>query len=137
MFSVQEALNRVHLISDIYWRGSERKRRRLVVVETEERMGRVFSAYGKPLTEVPSFNYLGQTSSSSNNYWPVVEQNIRREKGKWGQPVKILGRDGEDRRTAGRFYVAVVQAVILFGSETWVMNPWMEKAIEGFHLRAI
>ena len=28
-----------------------------------------------------------------------------------------------DRRTAGSFYVAVVQAVHLFGSETWVMTP--------------
>ena len=33
--------------------------------------------------------------------------------------------------------MAVVQAVILFGSEMWVMNPWMEKALEGFHHRAV
>ena len=37
--------------------------------------------------------------------------------------VNILGREGADRRTAGRFYVAVVQEVLLFGSEMWVMTP--------------
>ena len=40
-----------------------------------------------------------------------------------------------DRRTAGRFYVAVVQAVHLFGSETWVMTPRLEKTLEVFHHR--
>ena len=27
----------------------------------------------------------------------------------------------------------MVQAVILFGSETWVLNPWLEKSLKGFH----
>ena len=35
----------------------------------------------------------------------------------------------------GRFYVAVVQEVLLFGYETWVLNPRLEKALEGFHHR--
>ena len=37
----------------------------------------------------------------------------------------------------GRFYVAVVQVVLLFGSETWVLNPRLEKSLEGFHHRAV
>ena len=48
-----------------------------------------------------------------------------------------MGREGEDRIKVGRFYVAVVQAVLLFGSETWVTTPWLEKALEGFHHRAV
>ena len=35
--------------------------------------------------------------------------------GKVGKMVKILGREGLDRMTAGSFYVVVVQVVILFG----------------------
>ena len=31
--------------------------------------------------------------------------------------------------------MAVMQAVLLFGSETWVLNPRMEKFLEGFHYR--
>ena len=26
--------------------------------------------------------------------------------------------------------------MLLFGSETWVLTPWLEKALEGFHHRA-
>ena len=51
--------------------------------------------------------------------------------------MKLLGRDGADGRKAGRFYVAVANAVILFGSKTWVMIPRMEKALEGFHHQAV
>ena len=32
-------------------------------------------------------------------------------------------REGADMRMTGRFYVAVVQAVLLFGSEMWVLTP--------------
>ena len=32
-----------------------------------------------------------------------------------------------------RFYVAAVQAVLLFGSDTWVLTPRLEKSPEGFH----
>ena len=28
--------------------------------------------------------------------------------------------------------MAVVQEVLMFGTETWVMNPYLEKALEGF-----
>ena len=37
----------------------------------------------------------------------------------------------------GRFYVSVVQAVLLFGSEMWVLTPWLEKSLEGFHHREV
>ena len=37
----------------------------------------------------------------------------------------------------GILYVAVVQEMLLFGSETWVLNPRLEKACEGFHHRAV
>ena len=40
-----------------------------------------------------------------------------------------------DKRTSGRFYVAVVQVVLLFGSETWVLTPRLEKFLEVFHPR--
>ena len=51
--------------------------------------------------------------------------------------VKILGREGAGRQTQRRFYVAVVQVVILFGSETWVVTPRMDKALAGFHHRSV
>ena len=99
-------------------------------------MERVFLDYGTPLTAVYLFRYLGQTLPSNDDDWLTVEQNLRRAREKWGRQTKILGREGEDKRTAGKFYVTVVQAVLLFRPKTWVLNPWLEKNLEGFHHRA-
>ena len=67
-------------------------------MEMWEQIGRVFLAYGTLLIAVPSFKYLGRIMSFTDNDWPAVEQNLRRAWGKWGQMVKILGREGLDRR---------------------------------------
>ena len=99
-------------------------------------MGKVFSAYGTPLTVVILFKYLGRNLLSSKDDWPVAEQNLRRGVGKVGITGEFLGREGAHRITSGKFCV-VVQAVLLFGLEMWVMNPRLEKSLEGFHLQAI
>ena len=38
---------------------------------------------------------------------------------------------------AGGFYKAVVQAVLLFGSNTWAMTPRLKKAHEIIHHRSV
>ena len=95
-------------------------------------MGRVFLEYGTPLVAVSLSRYLGRTFPSYDNDWSEVERNLWRAQGNWGRLEKILGREGADRRTAGVFYMAVVQAVLLFGSETWILTPWLEKYLGGF-----
>ena len=75
--------------------------------------------------------------SSSNIYWTAVEQNLWMEQINRGLLAKILGREEEYRRMAGRFYVVVVQEVLLFGSKKWVLIPRLEKALEGFHHRSM
>ena len=42
--------------------------------------------------------------------------------------MRILSRDGADPRVYGFFFKAVVQAVLLFSSETWVVTPRMGRA---------
>ena len=75
--------------------------------------------------------------SPSDDDWAEVEQKLPRVQGKWGRLMNLLVRDGADRRTAGRFYVVVVQAVLLSGSETWVVTPRLDKALEGFHHQVV
>ena len=40
-------------------------------------------------------------------------------------------------RAVERFFVEVLQEVLLFGSKTWVLTPWLEKSLKGFHHRAV
>ena len=49
--------------------------------------------------------------------------------------LRILIQEGSDRKVLGNFFKAVVQAVLLFGAETWVPNPSMEQALSSFQHR--
>ena len=47
------------------------------------------------------------------------------------------GEVGEGDRTSGLFYIAEVQVVLLYGSETWVMYPLIGRMMGGFHQRVV
>ena len=47
----------------------------------------------------------------------------------------VLIRKGADARTPGQIYLVVVQAVLLYGSDTWVLTPHMQRVLGGFHHR--
>ena len=40
--------------------------------------------------------------------------------------------EGATKRVLGNFFKAVVQQVLLFGAETWVVSPMMERALSAF-----
>ena len=39
-------------------------------------------------------------------------------------------------RISAKFYKAVVQSLLLYGSETWVISKLAMARLEGFHIRA-
>ncbi len=48
----------------------------------------------------------------------------------------MLRAENTSPKVCGVFYKATVQAVLLFGSETWKLSPLSLKSLEGFHIRA-
>ena len=46
-----------------------------------------------------------------------------------------MGIEGEDEQTLGQIYLEVVQSVMIYGSETWVMNPRIGRVLRGFDHR--
>ena len=97
------------------------------MTEEEERKvtDREFSAYGRPLDMVTSFQYLGRVISGADNNWPVVVRNLSWARAVWKRTTRILIREGEETRASGFFFKAVAQAVLIFGSDTWVITPRM------------
>ena len=51
---------------------------------------------------------------------------------KWARMLKILGRGEANTRLLGTFFNVVVQVVLLFGLDMWLMNPCMGWALGGF-----
>ena len=50
----------------------------------------------------------------------------------WGRLTRILSREGADKIISGTLFKAGVQQVLLFGAETWVLTPQIERALDSF-----
>ena len=112
--------------------GAEKKRRRLVEAEVRDSAEMAFEVYGEQLQAVPSFKYLGRILAEGDDDWPSVAGNLVKARKRWGRLQGIPSREGATKRVSGNFFKAVVQQVLLFGAETWVVSPRMERALSAF-----
>ena len=100
--------------------------------------GATFSLTGDDGTEcfegVDAFKYLGRVLHRTDDDWPAVLRNIRRARQVWGRLGKLPRREGADPIISAKFYRAVVQAVLLFVAETWVLSEAMLNKLEGVHV---
>ena len=77
------------------------------------------------------------SSGQVNTHWLLaILRNIKRERQVWGRISKVIAKDSVPAPVAGMFYQAVVAAILLYGSETWVAPPHELRALEGFHVEA-
>ena len=47
---------------------------------------------------------------------------------------KLLRREGAEPQVSAMFYRALVQTVLLFGAETWVLSEAVSRKLEGVHV---
>ena len=64
--------------------------------------------------------------------WPAVVGNLVKARKIWARLSRSLSLEGAEKRVSGNLFKAVVQAVILFGAETWVLTPRIEQSLESF-----
>ena len=48
--------------------------------------------------------------------------------------MKVLWREGAEPTVSKKFYCAMIQAVLLFGADTWVLLAPMSQRLEGVHV---
>ena len=81
-----------------------------------------------------TFKYPGRMLDQSNNNWLAVLRNIRKARRVWIRLGKLLRREGMEQQVSAMFYQAVVQVVLVFGSDTWVLLEAMYQKLEGVHV---
>ena len=104
------------------------------MAEEEERAvtSRFFSAYGIPLEMVTSFVYLVRVISAADDNWLEVVRNMAKARAVWRRMTRILRREGEESWVSVFFLKDVVQLVLIFSAETWVITPRMVRFLGGF-----
>ena len=72
---------------------------------------------------------------ASYYYWSTVVINFWKALKMWDRLTRIFGWEEANMQVSGTFFKAVVQVVLIFGFETWVMNPCMRRELGGLQNR--
>jgi hypothetical protein len=131
-----EDLSRGHLRTELCQRGWERKRQHEAAARSQQALKRTFCASGEDLERVEVFRYLGWLISYNDANNQAMRSNLRKAQGCWAQVSCVLRAENATPKTCGMFYKVTVQAVLLYGSETWSLSLSSMKHLEGFHIRA-
>ena len=99
-------------------------------------LGVEFTAYGDELERVEVFKYLGRLISFDDTDVQAVASNLMKARKSWARVSKVLRAENAAPRVCGLFFKATVQAILLYGSETWNLTPTALRTLEGFHIRA-
>jgi len=124
-----------HRTSQICRDGQTRRAQRDARELARRARERVFRVNGVPLKRVDTFKYLGRPLASTDDDWPAIHSNLAKARKRWGMIRRVLVREGADARVSGYFYKAVVQSVVLYGSETWTLDQAKLNALRGLHNR--
>jgi hypothetical protein len=74
--------------------------------------------------------------AQDDNDIQAVRHQLCKARGTWARIGQVLRSKNATPRVAAKFYKAVVQAVLLYGSETWNLTKAVLTRLEGFHIRA-
>ena len=85
---------------------------------------------------VEVFKYLGRLLAQDDDDIQGICAQLRKARGTWARVGQVLRAEKVPPWIAAKFYKAVVQAVQLYGSKTWVLLTAALMSLEGFHIRA-
>ena len=66
--------------------------------------------------------YLGQILTEDDDDGRCIEESLRNARKKWMAISRILKSEGADPECMAKFYMAVVQAVLLYCADSWVVK---------------
>jgi hypothetical protein len=131
-----EDLNGGHHHTELCQRGWERWCQHAAATRSQQALNHVFTCNGDKLDRVEVFRYLGRLIAYDDANTQAMRSNLRKARGCWAWILRVLRADNSSPRMSGMFYKATVQAVLLYGSETWSLPLSSVKRLEGFHIQA-
>lgn len=95
-----------------------------------------FYINGQAVKKVSKFKYLGRIITNDDNDLPAVDYNLCKARATWGRIGKIIKRKtNSNPKVLAIFYKVIIQSILLYGSESWVINNIMIERLNAFHRR--
>ena len=86
---------------------------------------------GQEIERVKQFRHLGRILDEDGDDKHASSRQLARARSKWNRIGRVLRSKGMKPRAMGYFYKAIVQAILLYGSETWVVSDSHLKQFRG------
>jgi hypothetical protein len=115
--------------------GMARRHQRDMAVRSALALRQQFTVHGDVLERVEVFRYLSRLLSQDDDDIQAVRSQLCKARGTWAWVGQVLRKENAPPRVSAKFYKAIVQSVLLYGSETWVLSMASLARLEGFHLR--
>ena len=93
-----------------------------------------FTVDEKPLRCVESFKYLGCLTAYDNTDVPAARRQLSRAHAVWRCLRKVTEKEGVSASVTEMSYQAVLAAVLLYDSESWVLPDAQLARLEDFHV---
>jgi hypothetical protein len=116
--------------------GMERCHQRNNAVQSALALLEQFMVHGDMLEKVEVYRYLGRLLLQDGNDVKAMRSQLCKAQGTRARVGQVLQRENAPPRTSAKFYQAIVQSVLLYGSETWVLSKAVMARLEGFHICA-
>jgi hypothetical protein len=116
--------------------GVGRKKQREAAVTLALALRQQFSVRGDVLEQVEVFEYLGRLLAQEDDDIQAICAQLRKARATWACVGQMLKPENVPPCVAAKFYKAVVQAMLLYGSKTWVLLTTALASLEGFHICA-
>jgi hypothetical protein len=94
-----------------------------------------FSINGKPIDRVDNYLYLGRILWWNDHDDAAVAARLSKARSTWGRMLPILRANHARPNIMARFYLAIIQGILLHASESWVISKGTLRRLETFHAR--
>jgi hypothetical protein len=116
--------------------GVERWRQQEAAVTAALVLRQQFTIHGNVLERVEVYKYLVRMMAQDNDDTQAVRAQLRKARATWARVGKVLRGENTPPTVAAKFYLGIIQAILLYGSKTWVISLQAMARLEGFHIRA-
>ena len=90
--------------------------------------------YGVALERVTIFTYLGLIIHENDDDGPCIRGHTRKARERRGRISNILKKENALPKVMARFYLTIVQSVLLYGSDSWVISDTLWRLLNMFRL---
>ena len=87
----------------------------------------------EPLDTTTAFPYLERMVNFNKSDWAALYGNLRKAQRRWGVVAKVTMETEAEVQAWKMVYNAVVQMVLIYGNESWVVTDAMMNVVEEFH----